>query len=354
MITSSMLNNLKDCSIVVMPDFFIDRIVKLKSPTKDVFKVIQEKEKFGGGSIRDISSLDTRGGNAVNIAYCLAKLGVRVKLFTIANEIGEAVLRKIFSKFENDSVNLQIASGKHGHTTALEFIGEFGSKVNIMLNDVGDIANFGPERIDHEHGRQILKNADAVILVNWGSNLRGSELVEYAFEQSPNSYHCIDPADMDARRFEFKDTLTRISNITNSLNINENECNSLLNALGLDSHKISELKFRDGDSENVLKKAALEIANKLNIKSNIHTRIGAAWSDGEETFFVPSFKVEPRTLTGAGDSWDSANIIAHIAGLDKEQRLIFSNAYAALYVANPISEPATLDETIGFIDKNRP
>jgi ribokinase len=159
---------------------------------------------------------------------------------------------------------------------------------------------------------------------------------------------------MDARRFEFKDTLTRISNITSSLNINENECNSLLNALDLDSHKISELKFRDGDSENVLKKAALEIANKLNIKSNIHTRIGAAWSDGEETFFVPSFKIEPRTLTGAGDSWDSANIIAHIAGLDKEQRLIFSNAYAALYVANPISEPATLDETIGFIDKNRP
>jgi ribokinase len=65
MITSSMLNNLKDYSIVVMPDFFIDRIVRLKSLTKDVFKVIQEKEKFGGGSIRDISSVDTRGGNAV-------------------------------------------------------------------------------------------------------------------------------------------------------------------------------------------------------------------------------------------------------------------------------------------------
>jgi ribokinase len=221
-----------------------------------------------------------------------------------------------------------------------------------MLNDVGDIANFGPERIDSEHGKQILKNADAVMIVNWGSNLRGSELVEYAFEQSPKSYHCIDPADIDARRFEFKDALTRISNITSSLNINENECNSLLNALGLDSHKISELKFQDSDSENIVKKAALEIANKLNINSNIHTHIGAAWSDGEKTLFAPSFKVEPQTLTGAGDSWDSANIIAYMAGLDKEQRLIFSNAYAALYVANPISEPATLDETIDFIDKN--
>ena len=37
-----------------------------------------------------------------------------------------------------------------------------------MLNDVGDIANFGPERIDHEDGKQILKNADAVMVVNGG------------------------------------------------------------------------------------------------------------------------------------------------------------------------------------------
>jgi hypothetical protein len=132
-----------------------------------------------------------------------------------------------------------------------------------MLNDVEDNANFGPERIDHEHGKQMLKNADAVIVVNRGSNLRGSELVEYAFEQAPKSYHCIDPADIDARRFEFKDALTRVSNITSSLNINENECTSLLNALGLDSHKISKLKFQDSDSENIVKKAALEIANKL-------------------------------------------------------------------------------------------
>jgi sugar/nucleoside kinase (ribokinase family) len=129
MINSSKLSNLKDCSVVVMSDFFIDRIVKLKSSTKDVFKVIHEKEKFGVGSIRDISSLDTLGGNAVNIAYCLAILGARVTLFTIANEIGEAVLRKLFSKFDYDRVNLQISNGKHGHTTALEFIGEFGSKV---------------------------------------------------------------------------------------------------------------------------------------------------------------------------------------------------------------------------------
>ena len=95
------------------------------------------------------------------------------------------------------------------------------------------------------------------------------------------------------------------------MNINENECNSLLNTLDLDSHKISELKFQNSDGENIVKKAALEIANKLNVKLNIHTRIGAAWSDGKETLFAPSFKVEPQTLTGAGDSWDSECYCIH-------------------------------------------
>ena len=59
-------------------------------------------------------------------------------------------------------------NGKHGHTTALEFLAEFGSKVNIMLNDVGDIVNFGPEPIDNDNSKQVLKNADAMV-VNWGA-----------------------------------------------------------------------------------------------------------------------------------------------------------------------------------------
>jgi ribokinase len=118
-------------------------------------------------------------------------------------------------------------------------------------------------------------------------------------------------------------------------------------------HRISELNFLGSNSKNAIKKAALVLANKLSIKINIHTRIGASWSDGEEPIFVPSFKVEPQTLTGAGDSWDSANIIAYMIGLDEEeQRLIFSNAYAALYVTNPLSEPATMNETIDFIERN--
>ena len=84
--------NLDKYSIVVMPDFFIDSIIRIKS-IKLLLEEIAIKEKSGGGSIRDISIDDVRGGNAANIAYCLAKLGVKVTLFTAANKIGSAVTK---------------------------------------------------------------------------------------------------------------------------------------------------------------------------------------------------------------------------------------------------------------------
>lgn len=107
-------------SVVIMPDFFIDRIIKLKSK-EELFGAVFEKDKHGGGSIRGIQTKDVKGGNAVNTAYCLAKLGMRVTLFTVTDEIGTAILKTIFSKF-GDKVNLQISYGKHGCTTAIEFL----------------------------------------------------------------------------------------------------------------------------------------------------------------------------------------------------------------------------------------
>ena len=75
--------------VVVMPDFIIDRVIKLKSK-QDLFDMINNK-KFGAGAIRGIQTYETKGGKAVNVAYCLAKLGINnVALFTIADKIGLA------------------------------------------------------------------------------------------------------------------------------------------------------------------------------------------------------------------------------------------------------------------------
>src|SRR6476646_9372461 len=225
-------------SVVVLSDFFVDRIVKFDSKSK-FLDVINYKTGLGGGSIRGIQTFYIKSGNAANVAYCLAKFGLPVTLFTIANEIGSSVLQKIFSKFEKNA-DLRIENGKHGVTTSLEFKDE-NSISNIMMSDIGDIETFGPDKINHEEDLKKIFSTKCVILTNWASNLKGTELANHVFRN------------------------------------NENECDSLTRALGFGSILSSEPTNTD-----LIKKAARIISDKFGIEVDLHTRIGAAWSNGKE------------------------------------------------------------------------
>ena len=202
-----------------------------------------------------------------------------------------------------------------------ELPNESGVRVNVMISDVGDNSNFGPDRVNSPEHLNYLKTSDAVVVVNWGDNLRGTQLTEHAFKNSPKSLHFIDPADIDTRKQDFRDSLTYIAELTDVLSINENEYNSLAQVAGLEHLELT--------SENIVddvKNAVKQLAEKIGISVDLHTRKGAAWSNGRETIFVRAIKVDVRTLTGAGDSWDSADIIGYLAGLNATERLTFSNA----------------------------
>lgn len=329
-------------SIVVMPDFFVDRIIRLESK-ENLFDTLTEKAELGGGSIRGVPTKDVKGGNAVNVAYCLAKLGAKVSLFTIADELGSTMIRQTFSQF-GDKVTLRIASGRTGLTTAFEFPHE-DTLVNVMVSDVGDNSNFGPERISAEADVAILKNADGVIVVNWASNLKGTELAEFSFNNSPSAFHFLDPADIETRKNDFRDSLGRLASVTDCLSINENECKSLADALGFG--RLLGVTF----SADEVKAVARKIAQKVGISIDLHTKIGAAWSNGKESTFVYPIKVEARTQTGAGDSWDAADIVGYLAGLDPQQRLLFANCCASLYVRNPNGEPPTMNNVFELVER---
>lgn len=340
-----MLNRLKefdtDISIAIFHDFFIDRIVSLNSKEM-FFDFINQKTKFGGGSIRGISTRDTKGGNAVNVAYCIAKLGISINLFTVADTIGSLLLKKVFSRF-GDKVNLNIDKGKQGLTTILEFPDQKYSKINIMLSEIGDNSNYGPERISSKKCSDILDKSNAVVIVNWSSNLKSKELCEYVFKKSPNALHFIDPADVDTRKKEFSNFLKYNSKIIDILSINENECNSLIDSMDID------LVIKNYDKEH-LKMIAKEIAKEIGLHNvDIHTSIGAAWSDGKNSVFHPSFKGDVKNITGAGDCWDAANIFGYLFKLQPLERLQFSNACAFLYISNSVLEPPSLDEVIKFL-----
>lgn len=329
-------------SIVVMHDFFVDRIIRLESK-ENLSGALSEKAKAGGGSIRGIPTTEVKGGNAVNIAYSLAKLGAKVSLFTVADEMGSIMIRQTFAQF-GDKVTLRIANGRTGLTTCFEFPHE-DTRVNVMVSDVGDNESFGSERINSEADRTILKNADGVMVVNWATNINGTELAEFSFKNSPSAFHFLDPADIETRKHDFRDSLAKLSGVTDCLSINENECNSLADALGFGQvlgcvYSVEEVK-----------QAAKRISESVGISTDLHTKVGAAWSNGKESAFAHAIKVDAKRLTGAGDTWDAADIIGYLAGLHPQERLLFANCCASLYIRDPNGETPSMNKAFEMIER---
>jgi len=331
------LQNLKLVnSVVVLNDFFLDRILKIQN-LDQLYNQILEKSKLGG-SIRGIPQTDLKGGNATNVAYALARLGCPVSLITIADKTCSHMIKETFSEFSR--VSLFIIDGKPGRTTSLEF-NNAGNIVNIMISDLGDNENFGPEKLRTKE-QAVIKNADAVIVTNWASNEKGTELSQFAFSKSMSALHFLDPADIQTRPEEFKEALAKLAGHLDSLCINENECNILLKQLGLGT--IS------GEEET--RKLVLELAKRSSVSIDLHTSTGSYWSNGKEVEFVKSFQVQPKFVTGAGDVWDAANLLGYLANLNSIERLGFANAAASLYVSNSLGIPPTMDQVLSFVKDN--
>jgi len=207
-----------------------------------------------------------------------------------------------------------------------------------MLSDLGDNENFGPEMLGIKE-QSVLKNADAVIVTNWASNKKGTDLSKFVFEKSLKSLHFLDPADIQTRQDEFKMAISELEPNLDSLSLNENECNLLLK------------QFRLGNisKENETKKLVSKLSEKTSVPIDLHTTFGAFWSNGKETEFVKSFPTEVKFVTGAGDVWDAANVLGHLANLEPKERLLFANATASLYISNSNGMPPTMQEVLSLV-----
>ena len=139
--------------------------------------------------------------------------------------------------------------------------------------------------------------------------------------------------------------MDKLAKMTRLLSINENECNSLADTLGL-GRLLGSSYGADG-----LRDAVKKISEKVGISTDLHSKIGAAWSNGKESSFVHAIKVDARTLTGAGDSWDAADIVGYLAGLDPQERLLFANCCASLYVRDPQGEPPAMSKAFELVER---
>jgi ribokinase len=66
---------------------------------------------------------------------------------------------------------------------------------------------------------------------------------------------------------------------------------------------------------------------------------------------VHAIKVDAKTLTGAGDSWDAGDMLGYLAGLGPQERLLFANCCASLYVRDPQGEPPTMNKVFELVER---
>jgi ribokinase len=296
-----------------------------------------------------------RGGNAANTAAALATLGAKVYPIIHTSPHGLDLL-----KFYLQSVNLDLShvksNGETSITTALEF-SHHKEKVNVMLRDLGSLTDFGPSDLSSKD-YEILAEADYVCIFNWtGTHKHGTELAQTVFRHVKNcgkakTYY--DTADPSPKRDEIPTLMKKVleTDLVDVLSLNENEATTY--ASQLEPEEINKLKKQCKKPEDLALESAKILANCLSSRIDIHTTaFSATLSGGRTPTIVPTLKVSIKRVTGAGDSWNAANIYCDANNFPEITRLAFNNAFAAYYVSSQKAEHPTFEEVIEFIQNQR-
>jgi len=307
-----------------MHDFFVDRLVHTGGISKLTESVVGKAER-GGGGIHGIAQQDHGGGNAVNLAHALARLGLRTLLITHADLIHERLLK---NPFEGLDAEVRVKSSPPGLTVVLE------GEVNLMLRDLGGAEEFGPELLDADDWKA-LGAAEVVCSVNWAANKKGTRLLAALRTRLGREKSIfIDPADFSDRAREFARllALVRERRLVDWMSLNEEEALEALKILGARAKGPRD--------------ACASLFHLLRIGIDVHTARESFSCDGSKVTTVRTKKVLTHTLTGASDVWDAGSIYGRLKGLTDFDRLRFANTAAELYIAARSSAPPDLVDVL--------
>lgn len=343
-------STIQEINVVVMPDFFLDRLISLNCDVKNFYRMLEEVAKHNGGSIDGIGQVDLKGGNAVNTASALAALDVKVTPIVCTSKLGSKLIRFYLKSCKVDLSHVKIFDNA-SITTAIELENEKG-KVNVMLRDVGALADFGPQDLDNEDFEAI-ENADYVCVFNWAGTRRfGTELAETIFHRvktaGKGKTYC-DTADPTTNEEKIPKLMKKVlqSKHVDILSLNENEAICFASQLNDEIEKLAKTsKFDD-----LAKESARILASRLSARIDLHTGSFSATFTKEGETIVPAFNVPVLRVTGAGDACNAGNILGDAHGLSDEHRLALANAAAAYYISNPKGKHPTRKELVQFIER---
>ncbi len=334
-------------NVVVMPDFFMDRLVNLECDSQSFCTSVTGIIKRKGGAIDQVKQTDQRGGNAINVAAALLALGANVTPIICTSKLGLEQIRFHFGHYKVDLDHIKTRPAA-SVTTALEFKTESG-KANVMVRDLGSLANFGPADLTTQD-LMAIEDADYICLFNWaGTRYHGTELAQAVFKAAKKG-RCktyLDTADPTPNSNEIPNFMTKVlkSNHVDIFSLNENEAVTFASLL---SNEVAEKRGKVEFNELALLSAQV-LAKNLNARIDLHTTTFATTVTKDHAFFVPAFKVEPLRATGAGDAWDAGNLLGDAAGLSPEARLTLANAVSACYLSDPEGAHPNRQELTQFL-----
>jgi len=340
----------REISAVVMPDFFMDRLINLECDSSSFSTVVADIAKRKGGSIDGIAQTDLRGGNAVNTASALSALCVNVTPIICTNRHGLQQLRYYLEPQGVDLSHVKVLK-KASLTTALELKNESG-KANVMLRDLGSLSDFGSANLTDDD-YELIETADYVCLFNWaGTRKFGTELARTVFqrvksERKGKTY--FDTADPTPNREKIPEMMKTIlkTKLVDVLSLNENEAVTYASLL---SNEVDAKRDGKRFDELALESGRL-LARRLPARIDLHTTSFSGTFTKKGETVVPAFKVKPLRATGAGDAWNAGNILGDASELSAECRLMLANAVAACYVSSLEGAHPTREQLIRFLEK---
>jgi ribokinase len=339
------------CRVVVMPDFFLDRLINLEWEVTEFSKLAIEVAKRKGGSIDGIPQTDLRGGNAVNVASALGRLGVEVTPIVCTSGLGLDLIRFHLKGMPIDTSHVKIQP-KASVTTSFEFKTAVGGKTNVMIRDLGSLQDFGPEDLS-DADFELIEAADYTCVFNWAGTLRhGTRLAEAVFGHvkrgKGKSY--FDTADPMPNKAGISALMERVlqAGCVDLLCVNENE--AIAYASLLDA-SIGERKEKE-DFADLAMDAARVLARRLPSRIDLHTTQFSATLKSTSEVVVPTFDVKVLRATGAGDSWNAGNILGDFHGLSDECRLTLANAVSTCYLQDPDGKHPDRAKLAAFLEAN--
>ena len=342
----------REFSVVVMPDFFVDRLVTYEGDVERLSKALIEVARRRGGGIHGIKQTELRGGNAGNTAAALAALGAKVYPILDTGPFGLHLLKFYLEPFGVDLSYVK-AHGTTSLTTAFELPYQ-GRKVNIMMSDLGSLAEFGFGHLTSEDF-EILSKVDCVCVLHWAGTRRwGTELAEGVFryvKERGKGKTYYDTSDPYPKKEDIPRLVRRVllSNLIDIFSVNENEAICYASQL---SDEVESLQESLGFIE-LAKECARILAEHLSARVDLHTATFAGTFTPKTEVIVPAFKVPVLRTTGAGDTWNAGNMFGDALGLSDPCRLTLANAVAAYYISDLTGEHPTLPKLMEFCSNQR-